>query len=474
MIPDNLRFGGGPNTTFLHPAVALAVLIAGLLMVFLPRRKAAIPFLFAAVLLPADQVLLLGGLHFPMIRALLLFGFVRLIKARFFEHTRILRNGVNRLDLAVILLSVVAALNALLLWQQSQALVAQFGELFTVFGAYFFLRYAIREKEDAIVVIRTLAGVAAIAGTLMVYEQATGSNPYASLGGARAAVYAVGIERDGHVRAMASFAHPILAGTFGAVLIPLFVGLWLSERKYFATVLIGVIGASAMTLACNSSTPLLGYIAGALALCLWPIRNYMRIIRWGVVATVIGLHLVMKAPVWNLIARIDLTGGSSSYHRFMLVDGFIRHFDSWWMFGTKSNSEWGWCMWDQANQYVAVGQTSGLLPFLLFIAIITYGFKFLGRARRASGVDKKTQIFLWALGCALFANAVAFFGISYFDQTVVAWYALLGMISTVALQRRNTVEAKRVIEFSPVSDTPSDDSRDDIEAVSPYIHAAAE
>jgi len=191
---------------------------------------------------------------------------------------------------------------------------------------------------------------------------------------------------------------------------------------------VGIVSAVVITVACNSSTPVLGCAAGLLALCLWPARQWMRLLRWGVVLTLISLHLVMKAPVWNLINRIDIAGGSSSWHRFMLVDLCIRHFGDWWLFGIKDTSVWGWDMWDTANQYVSVCENSGLLPFIFFIAVLVYGFKYLGRARRAAGKDRKRALFLWALGSALFANVVAFFGISYFDQTMVAWYALLAMI----------------------------------------------
>jgi O-antigen ligase len=102
-------------------------------------------------------------------------------------------------------------------------------------------------------------------------------------------------------------------------------------------------------------------------------------------------------------------------------------------------------MWDTANQYVGTCDNSGLLPFLLFLAILVYGFKYLGRARRAAAKDKKTALFIWALGAALFANVVAFFGISYFDQTIVAWYGLLAIISAaVALpHKKEAVQLER-------------------------------
>jgi hypothetical protein len=64
-----------------------------------------------------------------------------------------------------------------------------------------------------------------------------------------------------------------------------------------------------------------------------------------------------------------------------------------------------------------------------------YGFKYLGTARRAAGKDKRTALFIWALGSALFANVVAFLGIAYFDQTMVAWYALLAMIPAAMVAR---------------------------------------
>jgi hypothetical protein len=135
----------------------------------------------------------------------------------------------------------------------------------------------------------------------------------------------------------------------------------------------------------------------------------------------------MKAPVWSLIARIDLTGSSSGYHRYQLVDQFIRRFSEWWLLGTNGNAKWGWDMWDLANQYVAVGETSGLVPFLFFIATIVYGFKYIGRARKAARV-RGDERFIWAIGAALFANVVAFFGLSYYDQTMVCWYLLLALI----------------------------------------------
>ncbi len=448
MGPDHLKFGGGVSTTVLHPAVLIVILIAGILILFRARSEALAAFLAASILVPTDQVLLIGPAHFPMLRVLVLFGFLRMLKDRILSQRRIFSNGLNRIDIASILLAIFIALDGMLLFQASGEVINELGKLYTTFGIYFLLRHLIRSEEDVMHAIRTLACIAAIVALIMSYEHATGHNPYALLGGAKVSQYASLAVRDDRYRAQGPFANSILAGTFGAVVVPLFVGLWWKGKKYRLISGLGIVSATVITVACNSSTPVLAFAAGLLALGLWRLRKWLRVMRWGLVATVVGLHLVMKAPVWHLISRIDVTGGSSSWHRYMLIDECIRHFGDWWLIGVKDTSAWGWDMWDTANQYVGICDNSGLLPFVLFIAVLVYGFKYLGKARRAMErcveKEKKNALFIWALGSALFANLIAFLGISYFDQMIVAWYTLLAMISAAAATLRPKTELRPV------------------------------
>jgi hypothetical protein len=295
-----------------------------------------------------------------------------------------------------------------------------------------------------------LGYVAAFVAVIMAYEQVTGHNPYALLGGANASSYATAMARDDRFRAMACFAHPLLAGTFGATLFPLFVLLWQKDNKNRKLALVGLVSSTVITGASNSSTPILAYGGGVLALCMWPIRDWMRVVRWSIVIALVSLHMVMKAPVWHLISRIDLSGGSSSYHRFMLVDQCIRHFGDWWLIGVKSTADWGWDMWDTSNQFAGTADNSGLLPLILFIAIFVYGFKYLGRARKVTR-NRKKRFFLWALGAALFAHMVSYWGVSYFDQIIVPWYCLLAAISTAAFVRPKKV-SDGALCFSPAID----------------------
>ncbi len=123
--------------------------------------------------------------------------------------------------------------------------------------------------------------------------------------------------------------------------------------------MLGLVGSVLMTWTSNSSTSLLTFLAGIFAVFFWPFRKSMRAVRWGIVVGLFALQLVMKAPIWFLIAHIDLTGGSSSYHRAELIDLFIRHFFEWWLIGIKSSGAWGWDMWDTQNQFVNVGESGG-------------------------------------------------------------------------------------------------------------------
>jgi O-antigen ligase len=88
-------------------------------------------------------------------------------------------------------------------------------------------------------------------------------------------------------------------------------------------------------------------------------------------------------------------------------------------------------MFDVDNAYVAAGLEGGLPGLILFLAIFVYGYRMVGEARSAAEESRGDARFIWAIGSALFANSIAFFGIVYFDQSVIVWYDLLVIISVV-------------------------------------------
>ena len=445
MEPQNIRFGGGVERTFLNPIVLAAIVIAGVLICVSGRKNALAAFLTAGVLIPEDQILYLGALHFPMLRILAFCVLGRICWTKLSGKARVFEGGISGIDKAMMVMGLFIFIDGLLLWRVWGELVFQLGNLTTVLGVYFSLRFLIQDFEDVKHGIRVLAGVTGVIALIMAYEHLTGVNlVYSTLGGARASVLGMSISRDDHLRAAGVFGHPILAGTFGGIMLPVFVGLGLADRRDRKYAALGVAACTLMSFAASSSTALFGFFGGIIGLCFWPLRRRMRIIRWGIVGTLVALHLYMRSPVWHLISDIDLTGNSSSYHRYQLINQCIVHFWDWVFVGTKSYASWGWDMWDLCNQYVAIADQSGLIPLLSFVTVIVVAFKYLGRARRAAE-DKQQRMFLWALSASVFANVVAFFGVSYFDQTIVAWYALLAMIHATMVSVRSRAQRERVL-----------------------------
>jgi hypothetical protein len=423
MEPENYRFGGGGGT-LLHPLVALALVVAIAMILCRGRKQALAPFLLAVFLIPKGQVVVLAGLHFNVFRLIIIAGMARWAMLR---RTNPLAGGWTVIDRLVTFWAISEFVIFTLQWLNSQAMVKSLGDLLDALGGYFALRFLIQDRDDVRRAIKIFAVLAIIMGVTMINEQRTGIDVFGMLGGT-----ALNPEtRNGSIRSQGAFLHSIPAGAFGATLIPLLVWLWSTQKEGKARVFVflGMAGATVMSLTCHSSTVISCYGAGIFALCMWPLRKQMRVIRWGISATVIGLHLVMKGPVWSLLEHIDLTGSSESFHRYQLIDTFIRHFSQWWLLGTHDNGNWGWEMADTSNQYVTYGISGGLITFALFIAIISKCFGRIGTARKRVEGDRGEEWFLWCLGSAVFAHVVVYFGIDYFDQMEFAWLALLVMIS---------------------------------------------
>ena len=426
MQPKNLRFGGG-GETFVTPTALVLIAIAILLILLLRRKYVIVPFLAAALAIPLGQVVVVAGLHFMMLRILVLAGWARVLADKLLGRKEETKWRLNLLDKVFMLLAISSASAMTLLFMNTGALINNLGFLFNAFGIYFLLRHLIRDAEDVKRTIKILAVVSVVFAASMVNEQLTGRNWFGLLGG----VQLITAIREGRLRSQGPFAHPIIAGCFGATLVPLCVGLWALGKKCKKYALAGILSGLVITITSASSTPALALVAGIGALCLWPIRGKMRWIRWGIVLALVSLQMVMKAPVWALISRVGVVGGSSGWDRYNLVNQCIMHFKDWWLVGTNQYPSWGWSMWDLCNDYVAEAERGGLLTFVLFIGLLTMALEAVGRARKQFEGYFQSEFFIWAIGCALFAHMAAFFGISYFDQMIVVWYALLAIILAV-------------------------------------------
>jgi len=426
-VPENLHFGGGAEDTALYPIVAVCLLLAIVLVLVLPRNKAIAPFLFAFFIIPIQQVVVLGGLHFTALRFLILAGLVKRVVARKAPSDRFC--GV---DWAVVLFSISAAVCFCLEYRETGAIVRQAGNLLDTLGGYLVLRFLVPDGEAMRRTFKTLAAVSLVLGICMAYEQVGHRNVFGYVGYLSVEV----VVRNGRVRSGGTLGC-LHAGAFAGALIPVFFWLW-KEGKHRLSAYAGLIGATTMVITSNSSTSVLAFAASIASLAFWPLRSQMRLVRWAFVSVLLGLQLVMKAPVWALIQRINLTGASSGFQRFMLVDMTIRHFSDWWLVGTKEYVTWGWESWDLCNQFVSVALTGGLLSLIFYILIFQRCFSAIGKARKLVVGKPDQELLMWCLGSALFATVIAHFGINYMAQLIMAFFALVACIVVATFEVRQT------------------------------------
>src|SRR5208282_1566239 len=387
MEPQHLRFGGGATETLLHPLVAVWMLIAIVLILAFPRRTAIAPFLLAIFTIPVGQVVVLGSLHFTVLRILILAGLARFATSRGSSSRGKFPGGFNAVDQVVVLWTISVLTILSLQWMRMDALIHNLGDFLDALGGYLVVRSLIPDREAIRRTIRVLAAVCVIQGACMINEQITHRNVFGYLGGMSLAVTV----RDGKIRSEGVMGC-IYAGVFAGVLIPLFLWLWTAGKSRMAACA-GIAGATAMVITPNASTSWMALGGGLVGLSFWPLRKQMRLVRWGFALALVALHLLMKAPVWALIARVDLTGSSSSDHRYHLVDATIRHFSDWWLLGYKYYNLWGWDMWDTCNQFVDVAVKGGLLTLVIFIWILSRSFSLLGKARKHVAGDQREEWF---------------------------------------------------------------------------------
>ena len=431
---------------------ALLVLVAMAFLILGSNRRNAVKAILAvAAFVPLGQQFTLFGLHLYFLRILILVGFCRLLSRR---ETAGFKLG---------------ALDKFFIWWLAIGLVCDlirggtaetFGAVYDAVGVYFLIRIWTRTSEDLLAHLRFLAVVAIAIGICMAWETIKHQDLFYIFGG----VPKVPMERDGRFRAQGPFLQPILAGTFGATLFPVMVGLWRNGGPVKRLALGGIVGSFIITMASASSGPLLTFIAALMGFCLWPIRERMYLLRRSIVAVLVGFTLVMNAPVWYLIAKVSDVVGGGGWHRSWLIEQFVTHFSQWWLVGTSFTANWAPGgevmpnnpnMMDITNHYVAQGIHGGVWGLGVFVAMLVVGFKIVGRAVRAEAKPAVDRILLWAFGISLASHCAAFISVSYFDQIQVFWFWLLAVIGGMpswAYEARAEASAQNTAE--PIGDLP--------------------
>jgi hypothetical protein len=428
--------------------IALAFLMAcGVATVTAPRRWAPVPLLMGCCYMTIGQVIEVGPFNFQLFRVLLAFG-----AARVLLHGERIRGRLNSIDKLVLAWGAwVFFASFFHRFAPGSGPVFALGAVYDVVLIYFLMRVWCRDEEELELVIVAIAALLVPVAITMWVEKTTLRNPFAVFGG----VLETPMIREGRARAQGPFAHPILAGTVGAVCVPLMFALWNSKRSM---AVVGLAACLAMVLASSSSGPLMSLVFGLSALWMWRLRHLSRLVAPGLVVGYVFLALVMSRPPYYILNYIDLTGGSTGWHRANLIENFFAHFHEWWAFGTDVTRHWMPHAagptpehTDITNLYIGFAVVGGLPALLLIIAILWRAFTWVGVAAKAESAEpSRSGYVVWCLGSTLFAHVTTGISVSYFDQSVVFFWATVSVISSFHAFAQNP-EAHE----SPLQPTPA-------------------
>jgi len=426
--------------TTLHPVGVAALCVFAILVFILPRRYAAIPLLATAALIPSAQRIVVLDLDFTYLRVLLLCGMLRVLLRG--DTRAFVWRPIDKVFVGWCLVSFTMPL----LRAGTYGLETRCGYVYDAVGTYFLFRFLVRDWED----VQRFASAAALLSIPLaiafLIENSTQRNIFSVFGG----VPEITRVRGGRLRCQGPYSHAILAGCFWAVLLPLIAARWWHSARGRVEATLGVASCLVIIVCCASSTPVGGAAAALIGGLAFYLRRNMRLVRWCILLGILALHAVMKAPVWHLIGRVSAVGGSTGYHRYLLIDRAIHRFSEWALLGTNSTAHWGLGLFDVTNQFVMQAVVGGLLNLALFVALLALCFQAAGRLWQRFSHDPAKVALAWALGVSVFVHISNFIGVTYFGQTTMLLYmipAVLGSLAQASALRPAPAAIRRSLQL---------------------------
>lgn len=411
----------------MNPFAVILVFCVSVALFTCPRRLAPIPLLFGCCYMTVGQGLELGPISLPVYRIVLLLGALRVLSHGEWQGLR--ANRIDKLMIAWSLWVLFASLFRERLPGSGPVFTA--GVVYDQAMFYGLIRMWVRDLDD-IKQIAASVGILVVPIALeMIYEKSGGRNLFAVFG----AVPEEALQREGRIRAQGPFRHPILAGTVGAICVPLMFSIWRERRTRALT---GIAAGVVMVVASASSGPVMTLILGVGALLLWHFRVMVPTLLVAAGFLYLAAEVVMERPAYYLLSKIDITGGSTGWHRSRLIEAWLGHFGEWWLVGTDHTRHWmphGVPVGDGrhidiTNQYISFAITGGLVGLLLCVAMILTGFRWVGAAIRNTE-EPGRQFAIWCLGATLFAHAGTCIAVTYFDQSMMFLWLTIAAIGSL-------------------------------------------
>ena len=357
-------------------ALGGSVLVLVMLIVLLGSARWALIGIMAGMLyLPIGPSIPIFGINLFAMRFVEIAVFVRIISRR--EFSSFVWNGIDR-----VFLLLYAYTTLVFLARSSEGQANVIGMAVDAYICYFAFRALINDVEDFKWFLRTFLFLLGPYAALVVAESLQGRHIFAVLGAT-----APEVTREGRLRCVGGFDHPSLLGTLGACFMQLYIGLLFAKSdRMFA--LAGIILCASIVWASNSGGPISCVIYGVMGWMLWGCRKKMQWFRRSIVAILCLLALVMKAPIWFLIARLGAITGGDSWHRSEVIDVFVQHISEWWLAGIPIEATKYWLPTynqttggiDLTNYFLVFGLTAGLGSTALFILLLVRGFSYIGNA----------------------------------------------------------------------------------------------
>lgn len=413
--------------------VVIFLFCAGAAQLLLPRSLAALPLLVSFAWIPRTQLLEIGDINVTVFRLVIALGLIRIALRR-----EKLPFGLSAIDSLWLLWSV--AMVGTWLLHESNDLMFRLGLVWDYLGAYLLVRYMISSHEDIERIFVALCWVLLPVALLMLLERHSGENPFGVIGGLQTQ------SRLGSFRAAGPFAHPILAGTVGATCLVVGLGLW---RLRPVAGRLGCAVGGAMIYASASSGPILMAAFGLCGLALWPLRRHPTTIRLTILFIGFVLQAVMKDPIYYLMAKIDVVGGSTGWHRSRLIQAAIEHFDEWWLAGTDYTAHWmptgiqaNTQHTDLTNHFLAMGVMGGLPLLIPFAWACWLMLRAVDRdIALSSEIDGHRRFLSWTIGALTVAHAMNFLSAHLFDQSFFSFMILSACVGVIGHSRSSVQSA---------------------------------
>ncbi|QGG80123.1 hypothetical protein GH975_05855 [Litorivicinus lipolyticus] len=403
--------------------MSFAVFGVFLLLVLFGSLRWLVPTLVAfAVLVPFTEGLVVAGIDLKYIRLLSLAGLVRLIAMGRFSLEL---NQVDRVYLFWVLSGFAVFMLANL---NGSSFVYRAGMAFDGLVLWALARWALNADWYG-VAVRAFTVALVLVSISVAAELYSGSNVLGAIGQPDA------LWRDGKARLYAAFDHPILMGSFFAAVLPLVLGLWVTQKISKISALVAGALTVMIVLSTSSSGPIAAMAVGVLAFAGFKLKSW---VYPGLIALVLiagVLHfLVMEQSVWLLLGRLDLTGSSTGYHRYWLIEQTVNHFNEWFLVGTRDISHWNVWANDVTSMYVLQAITGGLVVLVAFFWMC---WKLFVRLENTESVDPIAlpPVLQWGLFCSFLTQLASFMSVAYWGQTLVLFGFWVALYSSLPRQR---------------------------------------